>query len=132
MSHRSEMIQLLASFDKAVTVLAFNGPLKLHIRRYYGESDKTFLICYGTTRLKQEFLDILSLGSIIVTEFESLEIKKPDYVVGGKTAELATIVVDVKVQKKDYHQSALDMSIVAQISSAVTLSILHIIMPVRC
>lgn len=42
MSRRGEVMQLLASGDKAVSVSAFNAPPNIHIHRYYAESGKKF------------------------------------------------------------------------------------------
>lgn len=76
MSRRGELIKQLASGDKAVSVSAFNSLPKIHIRRYYGESDKKFPTRYGITMTKQEFVDLVSLSNVVLTEFERLESKK--------------------------------------------------------
>lgn len=53
MNRRGELIKPLAHGEKAVFVSNFNTKTTIHIRRYFGESDKMFLICYGITLTRQ-------------------------------------------------------------------------------
>lgn len=49
MSRRGELMKPLASGEKAVSISAFNISPKIHIRWYYGESDKKLPTRYGIT-----------------------------------------------------------------------------------
>lgn len=47
---------------------------------------------------KQDFLDLVFLRNLVFTEFKRLEFKKPDNMVGAKTAEQANVVEAVTCQ----------------------------------
>lgn len=67
------MIQPLAHGEKAVFVSNFNTKTVIHMRLYFGESEKKFPTCCETTLTTKEFLDLVNISAVIQTEYERLE-----------------------------------------------------------
>lgn len=62
-----ELIQLLAHSEKAVSVSNCNTKTTIHIRCYFGKSDKKYPIRVVLSLAKQDVFDITSLSNVILT-----------------------------------------------------------------
>lgn len=77
-SRCGKLIRHLAFGVKAVSVPNYKTNNMIHIFCYFGESDNVFLTRYGIMLTKQEFIDLVILNSVILTEYKRLKAQSPE------------------------------------------------------
>lgn len=95
MTRGGETVRPVGDGVKAVFVSSFRGTTTLHIRRFFGESDKKFPTKMGLTLTRQEYEQLLAMQSDVLADFDRVtanQVTKQTKQVSNRSKQVTTSV----------------------------------------